>query len=259
MNLILLVGIILFCIWAANYFSSSSRKKRDSTNISNRFLAQLSALYGNDAGWSIRSVGIKNINYGIDPDIKKHWNKYFLNVKNVDLNSRQLHKALTEKIPKVKQHYVDDLWREAANSLPAYARSRSWRDRDDDIWYEKEFHSFIEQREADLIYRNDSRATETDLKMFELSINSLSSHLSFCNKHDIKGFYLSCSAYYFDAKNEKRMMPFVMIPSNDLPPHGNWRLVLETEGIQSDPSWVFDTPYQAKLYANSVMKSRRDG
>jgi hypothetical protein len=244
MSLILLVGIIIFCIWAANYFSSSSHKERDTTNISNRFLAQLSALYGNDAGWSIRSVGIKNINYGIDPDIKKHWNKYFLNVKNVDLNSRQLHKALTEKISKVKQHYVDDLSREAMNSIPAYSRSRSWRDRDDDIWYEKEFHSFIEQREADLIYRNDPRATETDLKMFELSLNS--SHLSFCNKHNIKGFYLWCA-------------PYCMIPSNDLPPHGQWRLVLYTEGVQSDPSWVFDTPYQAKLYATCVMKSRRDG
>ncbi len=254
MSLILLVGVIVFCIWAANYFSSSSRKKRDATNISNRFLAQLSALYGSDAGWSIRSVN--NRNYGIDSDISKHWNKYFLNVKNVDLNSRQLHKALTEKIPKVKQHYVDDLWREAGNSVPAYARSRSWRDRDDDIWYEKEFYSFIEQREANLIYRNDPRATETDLKMFELSINS--PHLSFCSKHNIKGFYLFCSAYYFDVENEKRMMPFVMIPSNDLPPHGQWRLVLYTEGVQSDPSWIFDTPYQAKLYATSVMKSRRD-
>ncbi|NJO93907.1 MAG: hypothetical protein HC820_05285 [Hydrococcus sp. RM1_1_31] len=246
MNFIFIILALCLTFWAFYYFDESARKKRDKKKIHRRLLAQLSKLYGNDGGWILRKMGSFT---SMGDTYYKYWNNYFLHTKTCDLNSKSFHDALTKQFqPQINEEDCDcHLLEIVSATLPKFARAREWMDKDDDLWTEEEYEYYVIRLQRILAAMKDDRATESDLENLDLQKASLTFKMNFLRENSIEGFFLSCITH--NPSNNK-LLPCFMIPNNDLPPHGKWRLVLYS--ARSDRPWVFDTPYQAKLFAISL-------
>jgi hypothetical protein len=246
MNFIFIILALCLVFLAFYYFDESARKKRDKKKIHRRFLAQLYILYGDDGGWMLRKMGsfvsMGDIYY-------EYWNNYFLHTKACNLNSKSLHDALTQQFqPQIDEEDCGGYLLEIVSAnLPKFARAREWVDKDDDLWKEEEYEYYVIRLQRILAAMKDARATESDLENLNLQQASLTSKIKFLRENSIEGFFLSCITHN---PSDNKLLPCFIIPNNDLPPHGKWRLVLYT--ARSDRPLVFDTPYQAKLFAISL-------